>query len=72
MTINAHNLGTLVFNDDPRQTLSFPARCSPGPCQFDELGKRQHRETPAAAAAAAASAPATAAVAAVAAVRDAS
>jgi hypothetical protein len=70
MTINAHNLGTLVFNDDPRQALSFPARCSPGPCQFDELGKRQHRETPAAAAAA--SAPATAAVAAVAAVRDAS
>ena len=70
MTINAHNLGTLVFNDDPRQALSFPARCSPGPCQFDELGKIQHRETPAAAAAA--SAPATAAVAAVAAVRDAS
>lgn len=50
MTINAHNLGTHVFNDGPRETLSLPARCSPGPCQFDELGKRQHRETAAAAA----------------------
>lgn len=48
MTINALNLGTHIFNDGPREAFFLPAWCSPVPCQFDELGKRQHGEAAAA------------------------